>query len=368
MKNLNLSKIFFLLSIFLAILTIVSLVVTSNNSTQVKNRYYDLQIEASTKTQQCFDAIKQYKIDHGIAFGEEDSFDSGMIGPEYTSIYTTMGDLRSKKTCLNPNFSALYIKFFQEASVKENDEIAIIMSGSFPTLNIAVMVASEVFNVKTCLMASIGSSSYGATDEELTFFDMVEYLNDCGLLNTRLDYVSFGGDYDTGSEFDPTVKEAITSRINNSTTTLISEENYVDNINLRTKLILDKCPNCKLLISNGGSLVAMGKGMDATTNIHGLVKPNYLTTFSLNKKTENIGLIDTFLKMDIVCCQMLNISSVCQSYDMPFNPDTIPPIGNGGAYYETKVNLVLPIVSVTLTISLLVLYFILERKKRGASL
>ena len=79
---------------------------------------------------------------------------------------------------------------FDKLSLKPGDEAVINISGSFPMLDISCIVAMEEYGLKPFIMASIGASSYGATNPAFTIFDMLEYLYDQKIINSRIDVVS----------------------------------------------------------------------------------------------------------------------------------------------------------------------------------
>ena len=236
--------IYFIWSMFSVIAVILTLYMTS----LAECRYYEEKLEASSITDLCFKRIKQYKIDNGIAFAREDINETGMLGRSFSYITTTTGVVESKRTSVNPNFAAVIIDMFKEAGIKKHDEVTLVFSGSFPALNIAVMAACDVFELKTCTMASIGSSSYGANDPDFTFFDMATLLYQEGLLKTKIDYISLGGSHDMGDDFWEGVSEPIIERIKNSNVEYISIRDYAENLKYRTREIDRKVPNMKLFV------------------------------------------------------------------------------------------------------------------------
>lgn len=344
-----------------ALLLIISVALTFVTATTDVNRYYDKQIEAANLARKAMDKVKERKLELNIPISQYDKYECGMIGEMLSSITTTSGILEAKLTSCNPDFAAVYIDMFREIGLKPGDQIAIIMSGSFPMLNISALCAAEVYGLETCTMASIGASCYGANYEEFTFFDMMEYLNKEQVLSKKIDYLSFGGANDDGLEFPEEIRNSILTRINNSNVKFLCQSNYQENISERTELIYDKCPNVKFLISVGGTIIGMGIDEAATITYRGLVKPNYLTTNDLIDETK-IGLLDTFLRKGVPVAQMLNIKGIAMDYGIPYNPDTIPVSGQSNAYYEVSYNLFIPIISLIVSIGLLIFYNIYRRK------
>lgn len=349
--------LFIIWAIFLIIAVALTLYITKN----VKNRYYDEQIEAAELAKLAMEQIKERKQELQIEFPNVDKYNCGMIGDWTSQITTTSGIIGAKRTAVNPDFAAVYIDMFREAGVSKGDQIAIIMSGSFPTLNISAMAAAQVFELDVCIMSSIGSSTFGANNENFTFFDMAEYLYSIGTFKNRIDYVSFGGSNDDGAEFPSEVRNKILDRINKSGITFLCESNLEKNVKKRTQLIFEKCPNAKLLISVGGTLVAMGEGDTGTTLYRGLVKPTYLN-ITKDIDESKCGLLDVFLNKGIPVIQMLNVKGIALDYGIEYDPAVIPPIGKADAYYEISYQLTIPIIALVISSGLLIFYYVYRKK------
>ena len=343
---------------------ILAILVTLATTTMEKCRYYDEKMAASEITNTCFQKIKQYKIDHGIEFSKEDIQETGMLGKSFSYITTTTGVVESKRTSINPNFSAVIIEMFKDAGIRKGDEVGLIFSGSFPALNIAVMAACDVFELKTCVMASIGASSYGANDPNFTFFDMANYLNEEGALKTKIDYISLGGSHDVGDDFWEGVSEAIVERINESSATYISISDYLENLEYREKAFHNQVPNMKLLINVGGNIVAMGRDDEAYIYNNGLIKPSYLSTTVLKGNFEKKGLIERYLNQGIPVIHMLNLKSIATKYNLPYDPTTVPTVGEGDIYFEKEYRLSIPIISITVSVGILVFLGVVKYREK----
>ena len=365
MKNIVKAKLpnyFDTLLILWALLLLIIYALTVTTTDTKPNRNYSLQIEASLKSKEAMEAIKQRKIELGISLPKEDKYESGMLGPLHTQIQTTEGDQGAKRTSTNPNFAAVYIEMFRKAGLKKGDEIAIVTSGSFPALNIQATIAAQVYGLKFVSMSGIGASSYGATDVNFTYFDMSEYLYEKGFFENKLDFVSFGGGFDDGSEFSSDVVNTIKARIDASGVTLIKEADFKTNINNRLSYIYEKCPNVKLMLNVGGSLVSMGSGYTKAVNYRGLVMPSYMTVNTSSTDANHKGLMETFLERGIPIIQMLNISKIAYEYGLPQDPVGQVEVGNGSVYKEVKYNVAIPITGICISLAMLVLYIVMRRK------
>lgn len=347
-----------------ALFMLVAVILTFTSVTQAKCRYYDEKIAASELTQQCFDKIKEYKINNGIGVTTEDINNTGMLGSKFSYITTTTGILESKRTSINPNFAAVIIDMFKEANIKKGDQVVAVFSGSFPALNIAVLCAIQTFELDPLIMASIGASTWGANQTEFTFYDMAEYLCSEGILNHRIDYVSLGGSSDMGYDFWENASEPILARISENGTKLISESDFNKNLELRMDIIAKSKPNLKLFINVGGNLISMGCDEEAYIANNGLIKPSYLNNDAYGENYDKKGLIENYLMKGIPVIHMLNIKKIALKYGLPYDPTSYPEVGIGNVYYEETYHLVIPIIAVLVSIGLLVFIFIIRKKEK----
>ena len=354
MKNkklpLYIRYVYLIWSLFIIVAVILTLATTTLNEC----RYYDEKIAASSITEACYKRIKQYKIDNGLPIPAEDINETGMLGRHFSYITTTTGVIESKRTSVNPNFAAVIIDMFKEAGVKKGDEVVAVFSGSFPAINIAVMAACETFELKTCLMASIGASSYGANDPDFTFFDMANLLYQEGYLKKKIDYISLGGSHDMGDDFWEGVSEPIVGRIKASSAKYISFRDYQENLEYRMNEIKKMTPNMKLFINVGGNIVSMGLDEEAYIYNNGLIKPNYLSAYDIKGNLEKKGLIERYLEQGIPVVHMLNLKSIALKYDLPYDPTTTIEVGSGSVYFEKDYRLSIPIITIIVSIGVLI--------------
>lgn len=332
-------------------------------SSEDASPYYNEMKEASETAQTAMDAIKQYKIDHGMEIYEYDLLETGMIGNKnYTAITTTEGVLEAKRTTCNPNWAAVIVSMFVKAGLRKGDQVAMIFSGSFPAMNICALAAAQAYGVDVCVMAGIGASNYGANDPDFTFFDMSEYLCNAGILKHRIDYVSLGGDGDTGNSFpDPTAKDAIVARIKASSSTYVYEEDYVKNISLRLQYLHEDVPNLGFLLNVGGSMVGLGTGINAFIG-SGYYSPSKLATGGkLEQQNKTDGLLQVALAKGIPVASMLNIKGLAEKYGIPYDPDTKPVVGAESgctAYFSRSYDVTVPIIALCISAAVFVFYYI----------
>ena len=378
MKRKEENKYFLLLYYILALFMIISIIITFNTASYSVNRNYNMQINASNRTLKVMDILKKQEAivsldyDYGDFYENYDDklyYDSihlntGMIGAEYTAITTTIGNIDSKTTSLDPNFAAVYIKMFSELALKEGDEVVINISGSFPMLDISCIIAMEEYGLKPFIMASVGASSYGATNPAFTIFDMLEYLYEQKVINSRIDVVSLGGSSDVGENFgesnDYKDRELIIERINKSGVTFLYEKDFDKNIEKRLNLIKDKFKDVKLFINVGGNSVGIGINENAYYTANGIIKASKYKKTNLTKHGE--GLLEKFLSSGVDVIQMLNLKYIASEYGLKYGFTTLPEVGEGDSYYEISYNLTYPIITIIAVIAFLIYY----KKKKSS--
>ena len=373
-KRISIAQLLLVIWMVVMVLAVVSNVRFAKTA---EHPYHEKMLEASSLTKKAFDTIKQYKLDNGMPIVSEDKLKTGLIGEEATAIFTTPGNLHAKRTTCNPNWAAVIIDYFYKANLKSGDQVVFVFSGSFPGLNIAALAAAEVFGLNTAVMASIGASSYGATDPDFTFFDMMCLLNGKNVLKDRLDYVSFGGGSDTGNNFHDEeeifwnedlenlrtieeIKSSIKARIDKEGVNFIYEPDFSTNIDKRIEYLRQLVPDAKFLLNVGGSSV--GIGVDAETYIDsGFQDPttkmtSKLSSFDVNK--DNWGLIQYFLTKEIPVASMLNIRGLASDYGLAYDPDVMPAVGDGEIYLIKTGNLTITVIAIVVSVAVAVFYSI----------
>src|SRR5690625_1843140 len=123
---------------------------------------------------------------------------TGLIGVEWSSTTTTLGDLQAKRTATNPLWAAYVVRRMVEVGVEPGDVVWATFSGSFPGLNLAVMAAAEAVGARLVAVTSLGASTWGANLPEFPWVDMEAAVRDAELLQHGSVAVTLGGDYDEG--------------------------------------------------------------------------------------------------------------------------------------------------------------------------
>jgi poly-gamma-glutamate system protein len=148
---------------------------------------------------------------------------TGLIGPEYAELFTTLGHLEAKRTTTNPDVAGLMAHLLAEAGVGAGDRVAVGASGSFPALLVATLTATEALGAEPVAVLSLGASSHGLTDPAFDLLHLHQLLLDEGVVRSPPAAASLGGARDAGEDFEPEVRGRLLERVRESGVPLILE-------------------------------------------------------------------------------------------------------------------------------------------------
>ena len=200
--------------VVLSIIGVFSLVVTINSTTIDISPSYDLKIKAASLMQESMLLLKNTRMESGVFIDDEnDPNETGLVGSPFSLITTDEGDLDAKLTTLDPNFSAGMVELMLEMRLQKGDTIAILLTGSMPGANIAVLTAAKAIGLIPIMITSVGASQWGANHVDFTWLDMEEILYKKGFIQSRSIAASIGGRNDMGRLLSPSGREIIVNNI-----------------------------------------------------------------------------------------------------------------------------------------------------------
>lgn len=348
-----------LMAAVLALLTLSALL-THRSARFAPNEYFDIQVDAAQRLQQYFTAVRSYKEELAIPLSEDDIHKTGMIGLPYTGITTTAGALEAKRTAAWPDMAALCVRMLFEAGVRPGDTVGAGFSGSFPGMNLAVVAACESMNVKLVCISSVGASTYGANNPELTFPEMLYRLKQDGLIDTQSAAVTMGGHNDIGSDMDKELSGQIKQRLTALGLHLLEAADFQTNLDARETLYLQEGPiHC--FIAVGGNLTSLGQGEAGVSLGQGVLRPNRPLQIDASS-----GLVQRYLARGIPVINLLNIKKIMADYSMPYDPVQWPPIGQSAVYSSIHYERVWIVFGLGGTAVLLSLCLWVRRRGKGA--
>lgn len=323
-------------------------------SENTKLPYADVQLRAAKRMEKALEAVVDYCDKNSIAIQDEDINQTGLIGPEWTALTTSLGILDAKRTALAPDWAALMVKFYKDAGLKEGDTVCAGFSGSFPGLCIATICAANEMDLNIKAIPSIGSSMYGATREKLNIITILTLLQNESIIDCDILAVSLGGDFDSGGGniLFPDSRKIMMGIAENSGFQIIYEESVADSIKKRLSIYGD---DVSCFVNVGGASVNMGIGSYGVAFPNGLVRTlKYIPSF------EERGLMFEYLVRGVNVIHLLNIKDLAAKNGLSIDPTPLPKAGESFVYYTITKNKTPAFISVLIT---LMLIFILIHQK-----
>jgi poly-gamma-glutamate system protein len=288
---------------------------------------------------------------------------TGMIGLEYGSFTTSLGDLAAKRTSTDPSLAALMVRLYAEAGAKRGDCVAIGASGSFPALLVAALAAAKVSGLTGIVIGSIGSSTWGANAEGFTMAELLGVLSSSPLAGFILAGVSLGGDGDAGHEFDQATLVSLRSRILDSGLPLFEASGTRDSVKKRLALYARSAGDRRIAayVNIGGNIASIGTGIEVISLQPGLVKPDWQAV-----APEYRGVIYEMAALGLPVIHLLNMRGLAARYSLPWDPSPLTrperaaaPDPRNDPYEKVKAGIFLAAALATLAAA-----FIAERRRR----
>jgi poly-gamma-glutamate system protein len=327
--------------VVLSIISLLSFIVSINSTTIDISPSYDLKIKAARLMQESMLALKNNRMESGIFIDDEnDPNETGLVGSPFSLITTDEGDLDAKLTTLDPNFSAGIIELMLEMGLNRGDTIAILLTGSMPGANIAVLTAAKAIGLVPIIITSVGASQWGANHVDFTWLDMEAILYNSGLISNRSIAASIGGRNDMGRLLSPSGREIIVNNISNHGLPIIKKTKLAENIEGRMQLFerYINIEDYSAMINIGGGVASLGTSFNSKLLAAGIVSRAEVTEISLREGGIE-GTLSKFVQKNVPILHVLNIKSLTEQLGMPFAPIPIPEIGSGSLYAEERYNI-----------------------------
>jgi len=323
------------------VITILFMILELNSKTRVEAKYHKEKLEAATIAQTAFSIVKKTVIELGIPIDRiNDPNETGLIGLQYSPITTERGDLDSKLTSTNPNFAALVVALLKQAGVRKNDTVAVLLTGSFPALNITVMSAIRILELQPVIMTSVSSSMWGANFPQFTYLDMEELFRVNAIFKHKSTAASLGGEDDIGRGLSPAGREIIEDAASRNNVPLLTASN-VDDMIAKKMAAYGSHGIMKAFINAGEGTTALA-GLEAN---NGLIRPHAIKTGQ--------GLIAQFSKKGIPVINLADMELMASENDMPIAPIPLPNPGDGRLYYEYKYSVTMAVIAILVLVVIL---------------
>lgn len=327
--------------------------------------YEEEQRNAARRMEAAEAYIKERILEKGIEIEETDLNKTGLLGPEFTELTSTPGEEGAKRSTLNPEFSAVMVRYFHEAGLKERDAIAVGSSGSFPGFLIAVLTAASEMNLETRVIASLGASMHGATRVEYNIFNILQDLKNSGEADFKLVGVSCGGANDKGGSvmegflYEGTAEmsyEICKEEAERTGASFIYKDTLAESIEERLRLYGD---NIKMFINIGGASTNLGTGSYSLDFPPGLV-------MSIDKIPEGKerGLIFEYMAEGVPIINLLSVKKLCQMNSIAFDPIPLPSSSSSAVYSTVTYSPIPIILTLVIAVAILIVGIVDTRRKK----
>jgi len=341
--------------VLLAVISLVLYIVSEYSRVEVRAPYYEEKVAASKTMRQAMGVILEHRAAK-IIVNENlgDPLTAVLIGQKYSATTTEEGLLASKITALNPNFAAAVVEMLKQAGVQKDDKVAVAMSGSFPGLNLAVFSACQVLGVEPLIITSLGSSSWGANEEDFTWLDIETLLWNKGLFRFKSSAATLGGGNDDGFGLSQLGISLLKDAAMRNGVALLEEKDL--NVNIKRRLdIYGNIEQYKAYINVGGGIASLGHPANSDIIDSGF---NYRL---LPKNYPGFGVINHFgSKIPVI--HLANIDRLIRLYKLPLAPNPLPEAGTGAIFFKEKYDLRVTIASLVIIAFMLGAVFRLDKK------
>ena len=239
---------------------------------------------------------------------------SELIGDDYSDITTTLGVLEAKHTALNPEFAALFVRMLHDAGISSGDVVGVSLSGSFPSLSISMLAAMQTIGTQAAIISSLGASSFGANQAEMTWIDMERTLQKKGGLKYRSEMVTLGAESDTGGGLSEEGIAVLQVAARRNNVTLSHPRDFEDAVRQRVEFFTSR--KAVLLVNIGGNHAMMGNC------VHSSMIPNDYHRVLWTCLHNDRGAIFRLNEMGIPLLHVLNIRSLAVAHGLPLEPNS----------------------------------------------
>ena len=327
----------------------------------VRQRHYDLKLEAAGLARRAFEVIRANRIQDGAVLDMvNDPAGTGLVGPETSVITNAYGVLESKLTSLNPNLAAVIVDYLKRAGLKPGDRVAAALSGSFPGLNICLYAAMEAMDLEAVPITSVSASMWGATDPEFTWLDIESLLVAEGVFHTRSVAASPGGSNDMGRGLPPRGRERIWEAIERNGVRPIRSASVEESIARRMEVYREHARGGKYsaYVNIGGGVASLG---------HGLNKPLLPTGLTFDLGLRNYPRKGTMILMaegGVPVLHLYNVRKIAREKGVPIAPDRTPEVGSGEVFVKMAYRMDLAVVFLIVQPAVCFLALLPEARRR----
>ncbi len=348
--------------ILLFVVALILYVIAQSSYVQIKTDNYEQKAEASLLMKTFMDSLQQELKNREYEFDAiDDPFHTGLIGYRLSSITTDRGLLSDKQAALNPNLAAIFVEEFNKEKLSPSDYIAVGITGSNPSVNLALYAAIQVMGLKANIITATSSASYGANREDFTWLDIETILKDKGLIDFKSSYASFGGKDDLAIGLSDNGIANLRNAMTRNRVPLLMGSTLEENVSLRDaayKELLPKGKRYKMFVNVGAGLANVGSEPNARLIPEGLNKKLAEKTF------DREGVMMVMAKQNVPVLHVRRIQRWAKKYDVAASQTKIPAPGEGPAFSHRRHNILVSSICLALLLAAIIVVIIFDRHDR----
>lgn len=319
----------------LAAVGFVLLFFAERSKSPAMQSYFQEKIEAASRTGSALEVLKEARLGLGTPIDVvNDPNETGLIGHEFSLITTSRGSHEQKLRALDPNLAGVFVQLLRRARVGEGDLVAVAVTGAFPLMNAAMIIAIETVGATPVVITSVGSSMWGANDPGLTWLDMESVLLDEALISHGSVAASRGGGDDRGRGLSPEGRALVDTAVARCGVAPLDERTLDESIARRMEIYDEVAGGGEYAayVNIGGGLASIG-----STQVGRLIRPG----LSRNLGTRNFPRRGTMVRMAQRGMPIIHVpraDDLIDRYGLAEEPIPLPEIGTGGVFYRDRYN------------------------------
>ncbi len=318
---------------------------------------FEHQVRAAQRMTKAYGVLNSHLRALGFQLDREsDPNETGIIGVQFSEITTTVGYLPAKRTSANPDFAAYLVRMVSEHATPGNGPVVIALSGSFPALGLAAIIACEELMHEVVVLSSVGSSSFGANRPELTWLDMEDVFAESSVILTRTYLASLGGGGDIGQFPFEEGRILALAALERAGVPALMEDSAQDQVAAKAALLERLGP--QMLINIGGNEAHVGPSGH-------LLPPGLVTAPPADP--DQLGVTGWFLARQLPVVHLLRIEELALRHGIAIDPVPLPPPGRSAVYYEHTLPLWPSVLLLGLAAAYVVVLVLLRRREVGTA-
>lgn len=244
---------------------------------------------------------------------------SGLIGEEWTPLTTTLGSLPAKRTATNTRWAAVLVRELWQAGLRPGDVAVAGLSGSFPGLNLAVVLACRELGVQLGAVTSVTASTYGANQPGFTWPEMEARLVRAGLLPRTSLAVTAGGDADRAADLDPEGRKLALATARRAAAALgveaLEPRDFAGAVEARLSVYRRFAAGrrLRLYVNAGGTEASLGRSETILRQRSGFLPP---VPFDLSRDR---GVVARMVEAGVPVLHLLNVRDLALRWGVPLD-------------------------------------------------